>query len=239
MARKVSWGVLGAAKIGLEKVLPAMQRGEVARIDAIASRDLAKAQAAAAALGIARAYGSYEELLADPAIEAIYNPLPNELHVALDDPRAGGRQACAVREADRARRQRGAGARRGARAHRQAGRRGVHGALSSAMAARARDRALRRDRRVARDPDVLRLSPARRRQHPQQAAGRRRALRHRLLRDPDRPLRVRRRADPGRGEPRRRSEVRHRPADERADRVSRRPPSDLHLRDPDPATISG
>jgi predicted dehydrogenase len=81
MARKVSWGVLGAAKIGLEKVLPAMQRGEVARIDAIASRDLAKAQAAAKALGAARAYGSYEELLADPTIEAIYNPLPNELHV--------------------------------------------------------------------------------------------------------------------------------------------------------------
>jgi len=81
MTRKVSWGVLGAAKIGLEKVLPAMQRGEVAHVDAIASRDLAKAQAAAKSLGIARAYGSYEELLADPAIEAIYNPLPNELHV--------------------------------------------------------------------------------------------------------------------------------------------------------------
>jgi len=81
MTRKVSWGVLGAAKIGLEKVLPAMQRGEVARVDAIASRDLAKAQAAAKSLGIARAYGSYEELLADPTIEAIYNPLPNELHV--------------------------------------------------------------------------------------------------------------------------------------------------------------
>ena len=81
MTRKVSWGVLGAAEIGLEKVIPAMQRGDVARVDAIASRDLAKAQAAAKSLGIARAYGSYEELLADPAIEAIYNPLPNELHV--------------------------------------------------------------------------------------------------------------------------------------------------------------
>ena len=81
MALKVSWGVLGAANIGVEKVLPAMQRGEVAHVDAIASRDLARAQAAAKALGIARAYGSYEELLADPAIEAIYNPLPNELHV--------------------------------------------------------------------------------------------------------------------------------------------------------------
>ncbi len=81
MTRKVSWGVLGAANIGIEKVIPAMQRGEASRIDAIASRDIAKARRAAAALGIAKAYGSYEELLADPAIEAVYNPLPNELHV--------------------------------------------------------------------------------------------------------------------------------------------------------------
>jgi len=81
MSRKVSWGVLGAAKIGLEKVLPAMQKGEVSRIDAIASRDLARAKAAAKDLGVAKAYGSYEELLDDPSIEAIYNPLPNELHV--------------------------------------------------------------------------------------------------------------------------------------------------------------
>jgi predicted dehydrogenase len=81
MTRKVSWGVLGAAKIGIEKVIPAMQRGEVSRVDAIASRDISRARQAAAALGIAKAYGSYEELLADPEIEAIYNPLPNELHV--------------------------------------------------------------------------------------------------------------------------------------------------------------
>ncbi len=81
MTRKVSWGVLGAAKIGIEKVIPAMQGGEVSRIDAIASRDIAKARRAADDLGIAKAYGSYEEMLADPAIEAVYNPLPNELHV--------------------------------------------------------------------------------------------------------------------------------------------------------------
>ncbi|MGD0764495.1 MAG: Gfo/Idh/MocA family oxidoreductase [Roseiarcus sp.] len=81
MTRKVSWGVLGAARIGVEKVVPALQRGEASRVDAIASRALAKARRAAAALGVAKAYGSYEELLADPAIEAIYNPLPNELHV--------------------------------------------------------------------------------------------------------------------------------------------------------------
>ncbi len=58
-----------------------MQRGEHTRVTAIASRDLAKAQQAAAALGIPTAYGSYEELLADPNIDAIYNPLPNHLHV--------------------------------------------------------------------------------------------------------------------------------------------------------------
>jgi predicted dehydrogenase len=79
--RKVKWGVLGVAKIAVEKVIPAMQRGEVSQIAAIASRDPAKAREAADRLGIARAYGSYEDLLADPDIEAVYNPLPNELHV--------------------------------------------------------------------------------------------------------------------------------------------------------------
>jgi predicted dehydrogenase len=79
--KKVSWGVLGVAKIGVEKVIPAMQNGAHSSVDAIASRDGAKAREAAAVLGIAKSYGSYEALLADPAIEAIYNPLPNELHV--------------------------------------------------------------------------------------------------------------------------------------------------------------
>jgi predicted dehydrogenase len=77
----VRWGILGAANIGVRKVIPAMQRGTRSRMVAIASRDLAKAQAAASELGIPRAYGSYEELLADPEIEAVYNPLPNHLHV--------------------------------------------------------------------------------------------------------------------------------------------------------------
>lgn len=81
MSRKVSWGVLSTAKIGVDKVLPAMQRGDRSRIDAIASRDLVRAKEWAGKLGIARAYGSYEELLADPSIEAVYNPLPNHLHV--------------------------------------------------------------------------------------------------------------------------------------------------------------
>jgi predicted dehydrogenase len=79
--RKVKWGVIGVAKIATEKVIPAMQRGKVSEIAAIASRDPSKARTAAEKLGIPRSYGSYEELLADPEIEAIYNPLPNQLHV--------------------------------------------------------------------------------------------------------------------------------------------------------------
>ncbi len=81
MSAKIRFGVLSAANIGVKKVIPAMQRGECTTVTAIASRDLARARDAAAKLGIATAYGSYEELLADPAIDAIYNPLPNPLHV--------------------------------------------------------------------------------------------------------------------------------------------------------------
>ena len=81
MPKKLRWGVLSTASIGMRKVLPAMQLGQYTSVDAIASRDLNKAKEAAARLGIAKAYGSYEELLADPEIDAIYNPLPNQLHV--------------------------------------------------------------------------------------------------------------------------------------------------------------
>ena len=81
MNRKVRWGVLGAANIAVEKVIPAMQRGEWCEIAAIASRDANKAEQAAGDLDIPKAYGSYEDLLGDPEIEAIYNPLPNHLHV--------------------------------------------------------------------------------------------------------------------------------------------------------------
>jgi predicted dehydrogenase len=81
MTDKVRWGVLGVAKIAREKVIPAMHGSRRAEVTAIASRDLDKARAAAAALGIPRAYGSYEGLLADQDVEAVYNPLPNHLHV--------------------------------------------------------------------------------------------------------------------------------------------------------------
>ena len=78
---KVRWGVLSTANIALAKVIPAMQRSPWCEITAIASRDLSKAERAAAELNIPNAYGSYEELLADNTVEAIYNPLPNHLHV--------------------------------------------------------------------------------------------------------------------------------------------------------------
>jgi predicted dehydrogenase len=81
VAKKIRVGVLSVAKIGTVKVIPAMQKCEYAEIAAIASRDLSRAQEAAAKLGIPAAYGSYEELLADPSIDLIYNPLPNHMHV--------------------------------------------------------------------------------------------------------------------------------------------------------------
>ena len=81
MAEKIRWGILSTARIGTEKVIPGMQRSQRGTVAAIASRDAARAKAAAQKLGIAKAYGSYEALLADPDIDAIYNPLPNNLHV--------------------------------------------------------------------------------------------------------------------------------------------------------------
>ena len=81
--KPVVWGVLGTARIGLQQVIPAMLASPLVEVRAIASRSLPSAQEAARSLGIAQAYGSYEALLADPEIEAIYNPLPNHLHVPL------------------------------------------------------------------------------------------------------------------------------------------------------------
>jgi len=79
--KKVKWGVLSTAAISVRKVIPAMQLGEWSDIVAIASRDGKKAESVARKLRIPKTYWSYEELLADPEIEAIYNPLPNHLHV--------------------------------------------------------------------------------------------------------------------------------------------------------------
>jgi predicted dehydrogenase len=81
--RPVRWGVLSTALIGREKVIPGMQKSPWCDIRAIASRSKDAAAGAAKQLGIPGAYGSYEELFDDPEIEAIYNPLPNHLHVPL------------------------------------------------------------------------------------------------------------------------------------------------------------
>ncbi len=81
MNKKIRWGILSTAKIGLKKVIPAMQRGKLTEIAAIASRNIDQALQASKELNIPKAYGSYEELLADPQIDAIYNPLPNHLHI--------------------------------------------------------------------------------------------------------------------------------------------------------------
>ncbi|WP_226576233.1 Gfo/Idh/MocA family protein [Acuticoccus sediminis] len=78
---KLQWGILSTAQIGLNKAIPGIQRSASGEVAAIASRGEERAVKAAADLSIPRAYGSYEALLADPAVEAVYNPLPNHLHV--------------------------------------------------------------------------------------------------------------------------------------------------------------
>ena len=83
MSKKVRWGILSTARIGREQVIPALKNGELTDVVAIASRDGNRAQDAAAEFGIPKAYASYEALLADPEIDAVYNPLPNHLHAPL------------------------------------------------------------------------------------------------------------------------------------------------------------
>ena len=78
--RPIRWGVLGAARIALRHVLPSFGSARHSELAALAARDLERARGVAAQFGIPRAYGSYDELLGDPAIDAIYIPLPNDLH---------------------------------------------------------------------------------------------------------------------------------------------------------------
>src|SRR5215475_3826091 len=78
---KVRWGILSTSNFAQTKVIPALLKCEHVEVAAIASRDRARAYEAAGKFGVPKAYGSYEELLADPEIEVIYNPAPNHLHV--------------------------------------------------------------------------------------------------------------------------------------------------------------
>jgi predicted dehydrogenase len=80
MAERIRWGILSTARIGLTRFIPGAQQARNSTVVAIASRDAARAAEAAAQLGIPKAHGSYEALLADPEVDAIYNPLPNSLH---------------------------------------------------------------------------------------------------------------------------------------------------------------
>lgn len=97
--KKVRWGILSTANIGLKKVTPAIMKSPLSEVVAVASRDVSKAEAYIAELGLtgkATAHGSYEALLADPNVDAIYNPLPNHLHVpmTLAAARAGKHVLC-------------------------------------------------------------------------------------------------------------------------------------------------
>jgi len=94
--KPVVWGVLGASHFALMAAIPAMQQAPLVELLAIGSRSLDKAKRAASSANVARAYGSYQELLDDPEIEAIYNPLPNDLHVpwSIQAARAGKHVLC-------------------------------------------------------------------------------------------------------------------------------------------------
>lgn len=81
MFDKVRWGILTTANIAVKKVIPAMQLGASCEVKAIASRDLSRAREAANALNIPKAYGSYEELLADESIEVVYNPVCDQYEI--------------------------------------------------------------------------------------------------------------------------------------------------------------
>ncbi|MFN0100554.1 MAG: Gfo/Idh/MocA family protein [Bryobacteraceae bacterium] len=81
MSTRLRWGILSSSKFARTKVIPALLRAKTLEVAAIASRDAATARAHADSFGVPAAYGSYEELLADPAIDIVYNPLPNHLHV--------------------------------------------------------------------------------------------------------------------------------------------------------------
>lgn len=80
MTQKLRWGIMGCAQIATGSVMPAIQESETGVIRAVASRGLEKSSSVAAEFGIEQAYGSYEELLADPEVDAVYIPLPNHLH---------------------------------------------------------------------------------------------------------------------------------------------------------------
>ena len=189
--KKVVWGVLSTAKIGRERVLPGMKKSDLLEIRAIASRDEARARAAADALGIPEGLRLVRGAARRSRDRGDLQPAAQSPARAADAAGRGRGQARAVRKADRAD---GGGGDAAARGGGQgADRRSVHGALPSAVAARPRAGARGPHRHAARGADVLRLQQSRSGQRPQQGRHRRRRpLRHRLLRDRGRALLPRR-----------------------------------------------
>ena len=198
---RVRWGVLGAAKIAREWVCPGIHASDRGVVAAVASRTPGKAEALAGPYG-ARTHASYEALLDDPEIDAVYIPLPNDAHVewtlkALDAGKHVLTEKPIALEAGEIDRLIAARDRSG-----QARRRGLHGHPPPAVAAHPRAGAGRRDRPARPGAERLHLHEPRPREHPQRRPRRRRgAARHRRLPDRHHPLRHRRRA--GRGQPRR------------------------------------
>ena len=233
MSRKVAWGVLGTARIGTEHVIPAMQRGELSTVAAIASRDGSRARAVADRLGIGRVYGSYEDSPGRPCHRGGLQPAAQPPPRALEHQGAGGGQARPVRETRCARRRAGPKAGRRRRTDRTPRGRGLHGAPPPAVADGPGHRARRAHRRGARRPDALLLLPHRSREHPEPGRHRRwRALRRRLLRRQHGPLRLRGRARARDRPVRQRPGHADRPHDERPRGVPRPPAPRLHLRHP-------
>ena len=178
--KPVKWGIISTANIGVAKVIPGMLKSKDIEIVAISSRKKKTAQEWAGKLGIPKAYGCYEEMLADPEIEAVYNPLPNHLHVPLTLAAASAGKhvlcekpiAITAEEAMQLRKA----------TEERVHRRGLHGAPRHAMDRGARSRAEEEDRRGARHPgDVLLFQPRSEERAQHGRYRRRRHARHRLL----------------------------------------------------------
>ena len=179
---RLRWGILSTAGIATEKVIPGIGRSTRGEVVAIASRDADRGQAVAQRLGIPRVHGSYEALLADPDVDAVYIPLPNHLHAewTIAAARAGKHVLCekplAMTAAD-AERMIEACRGRGRPAHG-----GVHVPPPSVLGRRARARGVGPDRAADRGPELVLVLQRRPGEHPEHpGVGRRRAVRHRLL----------------------------------------------------------
>ena len=179
---KLRWGVLGVARIATKKVIPAMQRGRWTEVDAIASRDAARARDAAAELGIAQGLWLVRGVARRSRNRRRLHSAAQPHARRVDDARGGGGQTRAVREADRVDRGGRGTIDRGTRSHGRADPGSVHGADAPAVAGRAGHRAVGAHRRNALHHGLLQLLQRRPGEHQEhQGIRRRRDPRHRVL----------------------------------------------------------